>query len=254
MADHPLFDTLRLLTPRDVPGCAKIRIGGPGDGGYVLLDRLAPHQIVMSFGVGPTVTFDAELAARGHTILLFDHTVDGLPQHHPKMHWHRQGLCGETDRATDLATLAEHMALLPQDTIDPILKIDVEGAEWTALAEADPADLRRFAQITLELHDLLRLPDPSFRARAHRMLEILTQDFAIIHVHANNWGEVATCAGVLLPDALEITCARRDLFPTIPSTTSYPTPLDTPNCDFRPDIELTTWPFAPGSETLESPL
>ncbi len=250
MADRSVFDILSLLIPRDVPGCAKIRIGGPGDGGYVLLDRLAPHQIVMSFGVGPTVTFDVDLAERGHMILLFDHTVEGLPQQHPNLHWHRRGLCGETDRAADLATLAEHMALLPHDTIDPILKIDVEGAEWTALAEADPADLRRFAQITLELHDLFRLREPDFRVRAARMLARLAADFALVHVHANNWGEIGDIGGFRMADTLELTYARRDLFPTAPSRTAYPTPLDTPNCDFRPDIALDFWPFQPGAASI----
>jgi hypothetical protein len=253
MADRTVFDALRLLMPRDVPACAKIRIGGPGDGGYVLLDRLDSHQIVMSFGVGPTVTFDAELAARGHVILLFDHTVDGLPQDHPNMRWFRQGVCGTSDRAADLATLAEHMALLPPDATDPILKIDVEGAEWTALGEADPADLRRFAQITMELHDLLRLNEPAFRARALRMLARLDQDFAVVHVHANNWSETGEIGGLRMADALELTWARRDLFPTIPSRTVYPTALDTPNCDFRPDIPLDFWPFHPGAERLEFP-
>jgi hypothetical protein len=251
MAEPMVFEALRLLIPRDVPGCGKIRIGGPGDGGYVLLDRLDPHQIVMSFGVGPTVTFDAELAEAGHTILLFDHTVEGLPQDHPNMRWFRIGLCGPSDRAADLATLSEHMALVPDDAIDPILKIDVEGAEWTALGEADPADLCRFAQITLELHHLLRLNEPAFRAGAVRMLEALARDFALVHVHANNWGEMGEIGGFRMADTLELTYARRDLFPTVPSRTVYPTALDTPNCDFRPDIQLDFWPFHPGAETLE---
>ena len=254
MQGRPIVTTLRHLTPSDVPGCPKIRIGGPGDGGYVLLDRLDPHQVVMSFGVGPTVTFDAELAARGHQILLFDHTVDALPQQHPNFRWFRQGICGRSDRAENLATLAEHMAHLPPDAVGPILKIDVEGAEWTAIGEADPADLRRFAQITVEFHELLRLNEPEFRATATSALQALAQDFAVVHVHANNWSEMGHIAGLPMADTLEVTYARRDLFPIAPSRTAYPTALDTPNCDFRPDIQLDFWPFHPGAEILESPV
>ena len=51
MADRMVFEALRHLVPRDVPGVGKVRIGGPHDGGYVLLDRLDPAQVVMSFGV-----------------------------------------------------------------------------------------------------------------------------------------------------------------------------------------------------------
>lgn len=253
MADRLVFEALRRLIPRDVPGVGKVRIGGPHDGGYVLLDRLDPHQIVMSFGVGPTVTFDADLAERGHSILLFDHTVDALPQTHPRMRWFRRGVCGVSDRAPELATLAEHMAHLPINAVDPILKMDVEGAELAALGEAEPATLRRFAQITLEIHDLFQLPDPAFNARVTRMLDRLGQDFAVVHVHANNWGTMGITGGLLIPDTLELTYARRDLFPTVPSQTFYPTRYDTPNCDFRAELDLWGWPFHPGAEALEFP-
>ena len=53
MSSRIVFEALRLLTPRDVPGIAKARFGGAWDGGYVLLDRIDASAVVMSFGIGP---------------------------------------------------------------------------------------------------------------------------------------------------------------------------------------------------------
>ena len=94
-----VFEALSLLTPSDLPDERKIRIGGPGDGGYVLVDRLRPAQPVMSFGVGPSVAFDQDLAARGHPVLLFDQTIDALPGEHPGFTWYRRRRRGHRQSA-----------------------------------------------------------------------------------------------------------------------------------------------------------
>ena len=250
MASRIVFEALRLLIPRDVPGVGKRRIGGVGDGGYVLLDRLDPVQTVMSFGIGPSVTFDRELAEQGHDILLFDHTIPALPDEHPRFAWHRQGVSGQSDPANLLYSLEDHMEKLPAGAVDPILKMDVEGAEWAALAAAPPAQLARFAQITLEFHTLLRLDEPGFNAEVQAALRALDRAFVPVHVHGNNFGEIGFAGGFVCVDTIEVTYARRDLFATQPSATVYPTPLDTPNFDERPDFPLWFFPFMPGSERL----
>ncbi len=250
MARAQIMEALLLLMPRDAVGVGKLRLGGPHDGGYVLLDRLDPAQAVMSFGVGPTVTFDRELAERGHAVLLFDHTVDALPEEHPRFTWFREGVSGIADPEASLFPLAHHMARLPAGTTDPILKMDVEGAEWDAIGMAPSGLLRRFAQITVEFHTLLRLDDAAFRAQAMRAWRALAADFAVVHVHGNNFGETGFVGGLPLPDTIEVSYARRDLFPTAPSATFYPTPYDTPNFDERPDIPLWFYPFHPGGEAL----
>src|SRR5205807_254164 len=79
-----VFDALSLLIPFDLPQERKVRVGGSGDGSYVLVDRLRPAQPVMSFGIGPSVDFEMEMAERGHNVLMFDHTIDSLPATHPR--------------------------------------------------------------------------------------------------------------------------------------------------------------------------
>ena len=143
------------------------------------------------------------------------------------------------------------MRKLPADTMDPILKMDVEGAEWDCLAATPRAVLARFAQITLEFHTLFDLAEPAFNARVQKALEALNADFVPVHVHGNNFGKLGEAGGFAVVETLEVTYARRDLFQAVPSATLYPTRFDTPNFDERPDFQLWFFPFLPGSERLE---
>jgi hypothetical protein len=251
MSSRIVFEALKLLMPHDVVGVGKKRFGGAWDGGYVLLDQIDPAQAVMSFGVGPSVAFDLDMAERGHDVLLFDHTIDALPEENPRFSWYREGIAGVSDPSEQLFTLAEHMQKLPEGARNPILKLDVEGAEWEALTAAGPDLLARFAQITLELHTLFQLDDPAFNAAAQAALRALAVHFVPVHVHGNNFGDIGMVGGFACVDTLEVTYARRDLFQTVASQTLYPTEYDTPNFDERPEFPLWFYPFMPGSDRCD---
>ncbi|MCB8883257.1 FkbM family methyltransferase [Acidisoma cellulosilytica] len=242
-----VFEALALLTPHDLPQEKKIRIGGAGDGGYVLVDRLRPGQPVMSFGIGPSVSFDLDLAQRGHPVLLFDHTIARLPEEHAGFIWFAEGVAGAADPAQKLHTLADHMAKLPPGADAPILKMDIEGAEWDVLTETSILLMRRFEQIVLELHNLTMLDDTRFRGLAWRALASLSSAFTLCHVHANNFGKIENVSGFPVPETLEVTYIRSDLVQAAPSFTYYPTPLDTGNCLDWPDLPLWFYPFMPTS-------
>jgi hypothetical protein len=246
-----VFNVLCLLTPRDMVGVGKRRIGGNDDGGYVLADMLTPAQPILSLGVGPDVSFDLELAKLDHKIVMFDHTVDALPSQHQNFTWHRLGVAPTASADCTLRSLAELADLLPITGAAPILKMDVEGAEWDVLANVQPATLRRFTQITLELHFLLRLEDDAFRMTVDAAMRNLVAEFVLVHVHGNNCGAIGHVGGFACPDTLEITLVRRDLVTTAPSATWYPTALDHTNWRGGQDYLLWGFPFAPGSEGVE---
>ena len=248
-----ILDILRMLIPRDMVGRAKRRIGGGDDGGYVMADLISPAQPILSIGVGPDVSFDLELAAKGHSIVMFDHTVAALPGEHPHFTWHRLGVAATSQPKASLVTLAEMVEMLPHTGAEPILKMDVEGAEWAVLEAVAPETLRRFAQISVEVHFLLQLEKDDFRTQVHTALQKLTADFVIVHVHGNNCGPHGHISGFPMPDVLELTLVRKDLVTTVPSTTWYPTDLDRSN--WRGGVDYTLWqfPFMPGSETVQAP-
>jgi len=251
-----VLEALSLLIPYDLEGERKKRFGALGtgayawgDGTYVLVDRCRPPQDIVSFGVGPIVSFELEMAERGHRVFLFDHTVQGLPAHHERFTWFREGVCAESQPQPGLSTLASIVSRLPTSADAPILKMDIEGAEWAIFAEMPVELLCRFEQIALEVHHLDRLEDPQFNALARRALDKLAQHFTLCHVHANNYGFVHNLAGTLpVAETLELTYLRSDLARPLPSKTLYPTIIDFANYRTLTEIRLWFYPFMPGSE------
>jgi len=246
-----VFETLALLIPYDLPGERKARIGEPGDGSYVIIDRQRPSQPVMSFGVGPSINFELGMAERGHDVLMFDHTVEATPGTHPRATWYREGIAAVSDPAHNLLTLAEHMQKLPAGCAPPLLKMDIEGDEWSVFDAVSPDLLLRFDQIVFEIHDLQRIEEPEFNALARRVFARLTSQFTLCHVHANNFCTVRVLAGCFpMPETLELTYVKTSLVKRAPSRTVYPTEFDTPNYHQLPELALWHFPFLPGSETI----
>ncbi|MFO1024627.1 MAG: FkbM family methyltransferase [Acetobacteraceae bacterium] len=241
-----LYETLRLLTPYDI-NIGKIRMGNKmGDGGYVIADCLRLGQPVFSFGIGSECSFDLQLAERGHPVFQYDHTIDGPPFVHPGFHFHRLGLASESDPAVGLLTLHDHVAAVrPRLGGATLLKIDVEGAEWSVLAAADDMTLGQFDQIVVEVHGLLQLWKPEVCDCAHRALSNLTKQFTLFHVHANNYAPVGVVGPFVVCDVMELSYIRSDLVRRAPSRTLYPTALDTGNNAQAQDIPLWFFPFAP---------
>ena len=70
-----LFNKLRPVRA----GPELIRLGGPGDGGYLLPDDLSGIDCCYSAGVGTTSHFEADLSRRGIRSLMADYSITGPP-------------------------------------------------------------------------------------------------------------------------------------------------------------------------------
>ena len=223
------LDLLRLvhsLVPEDGDGLNLIRVGGAGDGGYVMHDAL-DVSAALSFGVGRDISWDRAVAARGVTVHAFDHTVRGLPEGAPGVVFHREGLGAHPG----CLPLAAHI----QRTCPPgdiLLKIDIEGAEWEALIDED---LTRCSQVILELHGIETAVASEL---AQTLLESLRVTHAPVHIHANNYDSVFRVDRYWFPSTVEVTYVRRDQCSNWRRATSLRQDLDRP-CDPRvADISL----------------
>jgi hypothetical protein len=131
-----------------------------------------------------------------------------------------------------------------------VLKLDVEGAEWAALAATPVGLLCRFEQVVIELHDLHRFGEEDWRATAVAGLGKLAQHFILHNVHGNNYAPLAIVDGVLpVPDVIEVSYIRSDLAERRPSSTLFPSHLDVPNDPLRPEMPLWYFPFLPVGDT-----
>jgi hypothetical protein len=244
-----IFHALGLLKPYDIGGLAKKRIGWQGDGGYVLLDDLDSVNIVYSLGIGGQVSFDLELAEMGKDIFMFDHTIDGPPEDHPRFHFFKQGIAAVGEEAASLHTLAHQIDQLGHDgRSDMILKVDIEGAELEVFAAMPSQILRQFRQVTMEVHALHRLGEPVYRAAFSAAFSTLNAAFTLFHVHANNYEPLGLVDGHTVANVLELSYVRTDLVERTASRTVYPTALDFPNWPPQPDHLLWFYPFLPQPE------
>jgi hypothetical protein len=234
-------EALRLLRPRAVVGYDKVRIGSAGDGGYVQIDDLDGVVHALSFGVCDNDSWDLAMAQAGVPVEQFDHSIETAPSTHPLLTFHRKMITLETTDSS--ASLPDLVAQFSKGGADLILKMDIEGWEWDVLDRASDADLSRIAQILCEFHHLSRLVQPEFAARAKRVFEKLSRQFAPVHFHANNCGPLCNTANVPLPDYLEITFVNRERYETTDSDELFPTPLDAPNDPRYADIFLGAFRF-----------
>ena len=238
-----VFDVLALLTPYDIDH-VKIRIGNDRDGGYVLAN-VETFADVLSFGVGPDVTFEHDMAKRGSRVFMYDHTVQGPPTSHDLFNFERIGICGVGKVQDALLTLHQHIENIGDLSRNAILKIDVEGYEWDVFSTVTADVLANFDQIVIEVHWLERLADPSFRANVRASLENINKQFSLFHVHGNNCTDLYVVDGFTVMSVLELSYIRSSLVNRRQSETVYPAPTDTGNHPGASDIPLLFFPFLP---------
>lgn len=244
-------DLLAPLRPHKALGHDKVRIGAAHDGGYVMLDDFAGIRSAIGCGVGDNVDFEFALAEKGIEVDLFDHTVAGAPRVHQRFWFHRRRISGvphEDGSSIDLDGIARRLV---RPAGSALLKVDIEGDEWTLFQRASRSALRPYRQIVCEVHDLHGIADAGFLATASAAAKNLTRDFAVVHVHANNHSPMLSFGGLLVPEVLELTFASRRHYRLRRSDEEFPTPLDAPNFRSRPDMWLGRFDF---SEQLTPPL
>jgi hypothetical protein len=233
-----VLNLLNLIRPWHVMDRAKIRLGAPNDGGYVLPDLALESNLLVSIGIGDDITFDAEFARRGAQIYQFDHTIAAPPYEHPSMHFHRKGWGAV---ATDQLMSFDQIV----DVVDwtnsrhPVLKFDVEGAEWAGLNAMSLEHLGRFEVVTAEFHNIEQIfyrPNFELVQGAFAKLSALHMP---VHLHVNNYQGLTMVNGVPIPCVIELSYLRKDcgIFAGH-STEPIPGPLDRPNNIRAPDICL----------------
>lgn len=233
---------LARITPRAIERANLVRLGGPNDGGYVMLEPVAPPIITAaySFGVGHDISWDAAIAARGIDVWLYDHTVSPPAALPPRCRFVRKGIAG-TSAGPDERTLAE---LVRENghagSRDLLLKLDVEGAEWGVLESASEPLLCQFQQIVVEFHGLADGVGGDRHEKIIAVLDKLARTHQCVHVHGNCDQPPLWLGDLVVPDVAEVTYVRRsDVEGRIGSVVrSLPMELDAPNNPGWPEIPL----------------
>ena len=217
-------------------GHALIRIGGEGDGGYLVPDDLEGLHACFSPGVSTVADFEAEMAARGIDCFLADASVDGPPVDNPRFHFEKMFL-GPIEGATHIR-LPRWVDRCAPPGGDLLLQMDIEGAEYGVLLDTPAEVLRRFRIIVIEFHELEMLFTRRGFELVNLCLERLLQDFVVVHLHPNNCVPFARKGSVVIPRVMEFTFLRRDRVRAATPALQFPHPLDRPNGADLEDMPL----------------
>ena len=231
----------KALATKNIKDIDYVRIGRCEDGGYVMANHALNNKIVYSLGIGHDVSWDMDMAKLGCTVYQYDHTIDRLPEEHQNFVWSRTGIAGHPDESGVWSTLEQAIRKNGhQDVTDMILKIDIEGSEWSVLSEAPEAVLQQFTQIVGEYHGLTKIIDEEFYRGVISCLEKMNKHFVLAHVHVNNISTVRLLGGVIIFSEIEFLYIRNDVMEFTDSRRVFPNALDYP---VRPEAADYRWNY-----------
>lgn len=234
---HTLLNIMEVTDPE----FRLCRVGKEDDGGYVMAmkgDKYSDENIAYSIGICDDVSWDLEMAKAGYQIYQYDHTIKKLPCKNESFHWKKIGLTGgtETKELKRLETLLTENG--HEKMSGGLLKIDIEGYEWSVLAECEDKILNQFDQIVIELHNFHNLNNRSIIMKA---LNNIKNTHQVIYVHCNNMSPVGYCGDIIMPNCLEAIYVKKDKYKFKECKFISPTSLDKPNLARIPEIKLGNW-------------
>ena len=215
-----------------------VRLGPAGDGGYLVPDDLDGISACFSPGVDRQASFETALAARGIESHLADRSVAAPPAGFTPASFEPVFLGTSDDTGT--TTLGRWVERhVPPDSDDLLLQMDIEGAEYGVIDNADRSLLRRFRIVVVEFHHLDTIGQPFACRRIAEALAKLRLDFVPVHLHPNNYAGLVRIGGLRVPPLLEVTYLRKDRCPgAVPSRSPFPHPLDRDNVPRKRSVVL----------------
>jgi hypothetical protein len=214
-----------------------IRIGGDGDGGYLVPNDLSGISRCFSPGVAEAADFEEDLARRGIRSFMADYSVDSPPFSNPAFHFEKRFLGAfNSDVFTTLPDWVERHA--PADDDDMILQMDIEGGEYETLLATPEQFLSRFRIIVIEIHNLRDLMTPLGNQLIGNTFQKLTRNHLVVHSHPNNCGVPFRYRNAIFPSALEVTLLRKDRVTKTDLAADFPHELDKPCVSYLPDYPL----------------
>ena len=184
------------------------------------------------------------MARRGYDVFMYDPTIDRLPHDHERFHFFKEGILGIEIKEQRLNTLENFIKRNGhENNSNMILKMDVEGAEWSFLATVKSETLNQFDQMVFEFHDMIQPKDQSLMNATLACISKINRTHSLVHLHANNYGATLILDDkILFPDLLELTYVKTSNYELVDEENIYlPIPLNQPNNKYAREIPLGHW-------------
>lgn len=179
------------------------RVGSEYDGGYLMIPPRTTDAEVISLGVGDNLDFEISLIQRNfsNSVLCFDGSIEELPEKKSGIFFESKFV--KSFPGDNCVTLQEITNRLKAD--EKILKIDIEGDEWSVLETLNETTLSDFSQIIGEFHGIASCTTQEGLDQRIKVLKKLHNHFFLINAHPNNWSTYRVVKGVPLVDVIELT-------------------------------------------------
>ncbi len=232
------------LKIKKVVGKNFVRLGDPHDGGYVMVDNFKTAGVAYSFGINDDVSWDWDMVSRGYDIFMYDPTIAALPKNHERFHFFKQGILGIEIKEQAMNTLENFIRLNGHAAnSNMILKMDVEGAEWSFLSTVASETLNQFDQMVFEFHDMTAPKDQSVMNATLACISKINRTHSLVHLHANNWSSFLILEDkILVPNVLELTYVKTSNYELVDDENIFlPLPIDQKNNKDAQEIPLGRW-------------
>jgi FkbM family methyltransferase len=176
-----------------------IRVGGRGDGSYILPNDFKNIKYCISPGFGNKFTFEKDLYARGIKSFVFDKQYNrkDVPQ-----------FINFTKRNINKFSLDKIVKKIPSNNL--ILQMDIEGDEWEVLFHLKRNLLKRFRIIVIEFHKMNLLLQTTNIEFYISIFKKLLELHKIVFIQANNSGFVTKYKSFQISSMMEFTFLRED--------------------------------------------
>ena len=232
LAEKRILQFFELIQPIQISG-EKKRFGRLGDGGYVLplLEIGGFAHLGVADDVSPSMIF----AKQGVPVHLYDYSIEKLPEEHKNFLFYKEKIGSADDGDTNLKTVVDRFN--HSEDLGGI--VDIEGYEYSYLANATQDKLLSFAFMAVEFHNLDLVADDFWWHTALESLTNMSKTHYVVHLHSTNYFPLINIGKIRSPRQVEVTFARKDLvnfegYDINPGDS----PLDSPHVANRPEHSL----------------
>lgn len=230
-----VLDLLSLLKPIKT-NHELIRIGGDGDGGYLIPNDLVGIDSCFSPGVSNVADFENDLTKKGIKCFLADFSVDAPPIKNKLFDFEKKYIGIKNNEV--FMTLENWVELKASNKIDFILQMDIEGSEYPVILNTEELFFSKFRIILIEFHGLGQIFTKKGYEFIRSVFSKLLKNFDIVHIHPNNCCGTARHKDIVIPRVMEFTFLRKDRITHRSPAKIFPHPLDRKNVVSCPDIHL----------------
>ena len=124
------------------------------------------------------------------------------------------------------------------DSTDLLLQMDIEGAEYDILPTLPEMILKKFRIILIEFHDFDKVFNRDEFEKIKNSLKKLEKTHLPCHFHANNTVPFVSFEKSIISPVFEMTYIRKDRVKSMLINTNIPHPLDQPNTNYLPNVQV----------------